>query len=42
MEINVNTDNTIDRHQGLDERVRKPWNRRSAASASKSAASMST
>jgi ribosome-associated translation inhibitor RaiA len=22
MEINVNTDNTIDRHQGLDERVR--------------------
>lgn len=23
MEINVNTDNTIDRHQGLDERVRE-------------------
>lgn len=22
MEININTDNTIDRHQGLDERVR--------------------
>jgi ribosome-associated translation inhibitor RaiA len=23
MEININTDNTIDRHQGLDERVRE-------------------